>query len=232
VDFDLGDLFAEERRDILVTLELPPSSGAGPAQNAAIPAGFEIKGESLGVDKASSYCAHVRARGFSVEAKQFEETAKPGEGVELSVERQASIGKQDSHPQVVRHRNRHMMTKALEDARVCARGSDLAAARAKIDSVISEVSASPLTLQGDVTCLGLLGDLKACRKTLEHESVYRQRGVQMLSNCEVAHTYQRSCNSTPATEMYMNNVQRSYRSVFMEHVSGTANGSISLRHAH
>merc|ERR1712118_353309 len=114
LDVILGDLYAEERRDVLISMKLPEAASAGPA-------------------KLGNLCA----RGFSVLQTRFEGTA----GVDLNVDRQfggdaagdmMTAGQRHEH--VMRHHIRHIATKALEDGRAAARGGNLAQARRHLEA--------------------------------------------------------------------------------------------------
>jgi len=111
------------------------------------------------------------------------------------------------------------MTKALDAAHKCAHSSNLAAARKVIDEATASLNASPLTIQGDEVCIGLLKDLNECRANVEHEANYRMRGSQMLLNTCSAHTTQRAMNSGEMGQgMYLNARARGMRSMFSENV--------------
>jgi Mg-chelatase subunit ChlD len=196
---ELGDLFAEERRDILLTLALPSASD-------------------------SFLCGHLRARGFSVEAKKYEETANAGQGLELCVQRDPSPDEQECHPQVMRHRNRHLMTNALKQARGFAYQGDLVSATMAIDSATMNISASPLTATGDMACTGLIADLQECRGALGSIDMFQYHGAQLMSSCESAHLSQRSCNATMGSEMYMNAGAEAIRGLFQANLSSGNSG--------
>lgn len=92
VKVELGDLFAEERRDVLISLRLPA------AQNEAL--------QALG---------RLTASGFSVVQTRSEQELKP-----LMLERRAQVPETPGHPQVERHWNRHLTHDALERGRTAA----------------------------------------------------------------------------------------------------------------
>jgi len=167
---ELGDLFAEERRDVLLTLGLPGAPAEGP----------QVLGQ-------------VHARGFSVLAGCSEE-AKMAEGI--VVQRVAgSVGTAagSPHPLVERHRNRYDATEALGAARRAAHGGDLAAARQRLTVAAAALSASELTRQGDVASVGLLADVQECLADLESEEAYRQRASKKMASMELSHGQQRAC---------------------------------------
>lgn len=188
VRVDIGDLFAEERRDILVSLILPDAAAEGP----------QVLGQ-------------LRSRGFSVLARRTE-VADP---VSLTVERRADADLEGPcHMQVERHRNRHLATEALEAGRAAAQGGDLKGARRLLMAALEGLSASPLTVQGDAVCVGLLTDLNECVADLEHEQRYREYGSKKMNCMMGAHMKQRSCFGQDFSEQYSNVQMRSMKAAF------------------
>lgn len=194
----LGDLFAEERRDILISLKLPAADIEGVAK-----------------------IGHVRARGFSVLNTCFENTAQ----ADLSVDRQ-SLGDLMTaayrHPQVMLHQNRHLVTKALEDVRARAQGGDLGGARRLLEVACEALSASPLTIQGDADCLGLLADLNDCKADLRRDEDFRHKGSKKMACMAGAHGRQRGCGQD-YSEKYTNNRMHSMKMAFKERVKEEGN---------
>merc|ERR1712178_202031 len=104
LSIDVGDLFAEERRDILLELSLPQTSLEGL--------------DNLG---------RLHARAFSVLGTCMETT----DSFDLLIERGGAIAALQGHihPHVERHRNRYIASEALGSARATARRGNLAEAR-------------------------------------------------------------------------------------------------------
>mmetsp|Transcript_67647 Transcript_67647/g.174284 ORF Transcript_67647/g.174284 Transcript_67647/m.174284 type:complete len:633 (+) Transcript_67647:74-1972(+) len=185
---DIGDVFAEERRDILVALTLPQVAADGP--------------EMLG---------QLRVEGFSVSGKRTE-TAAP---VNLMVQRQAAADlAAPVHDQIERHRLRHAATEALEAGRAAAQRGDLAGARRLLTAAVEALSTSRLTASGDAACLGLLADLKDCFTDLQHEATYMASGSKKMACMQGAHTRQRAVTGSGSAETYTNTAMMSMKAVF------------------
>lgn len=196
VSIDLGDLFAEERRDILVELEVPLGDSKEPWPR------------SLG---------HLGARAFSVLHMRFEDAVRQ----ELLVLRLADGGEGGAAPcvpQVERHRCRYRATTALRTAQASAKAGRLDEARRGLEEAAEAISASPLAVQGDALCLALIADLRDCLKDMRHQAEYRSIGSKKMLNLEMGHGQQRSAN-TKSLECYTNTMQMTMKSAFKEHTS-------------
>jgi len=185
---NVGDLFAEERRDVLATFVVPEAQSEG-----------------------SSALGQVRARGFSVHARRSEETAS----FELVVQRQADAATSiDCHPQVMQHRMRIIATEALEAARKVAQQGSLSKARQYLLVASESLRASPLTVQGDEVCLRLLADINECSADLKHEEVYRCKGSKKMAAMHSSHGKQRSCYGQDFSKEYSNSTMRDMKTAF------------------
>merc|ERR1712232_504380 len=194
-NIELGDLFAEERRDILVELDVSPDSDKHEGEEHM----FAL--------------ATLSACGFSVLASRSE-NAGP---MILSVKRCADINDESScNPDVERHRCRYLTTEALKSARAVADCGDLNAARQRIKETLQHLEASAIAGEGDSLCLGLISDLNDCLKDLQNREVYTYSGSKKMSSYTRAHARQRAMNCE-ATEVYMNSCQMKMKSAFREH---------------
>jgi len=193
IRIDLGDLFAEERRDILIALTLPTAAAEGP----------QVLGQ-------------LQVNGFSVLARRTE-TAAP---LTLVVERQADADVTGPrHEQVERHWNRHIATEALESARREGQLGNLATARNLLAAASEALSASPLTASGDPVCTGLLADLNECLADLRHEEAYRAYGSKKMACMQGAHMKQRACFGQDFSSQYSNMTMKSTKAAFKGYVS-------------
>mmetsp|Transcript_144830 Transcript_144830/g.376862 ORF Transcript_144830/g.376862 Transcript_144830/m.376862 type:complete len:543 (-) Transcript_144830:201-1829(-) len=181
---EAADLFAEERRDILVVLKLPWASGADTDQ---------VLGQ-------------LSTRAFSVVMSRFE-TAGP---VDLIVRRQATVHALESNPHVERHRGRHLATEALTAARQAARRGQLTEARRLLSEAVSTLRESSLGSSGDSTILGLIESLVDCQNDLRDEDQYRRKGEKKMACTSMSHKTQRSMN-LGTTEMYGTQATRSMK---------------------
>jgi transcription initiation factor IIF auxiliary subunit len=175
---DLGDLYAEERRDILLKLSLPEASADGHEQFG---------------------CFHARA--FSVPGVCMETT----QSSPLLVERlsKSNVVQGDAHPQVQRHRNRYVASEALGAARAAARRGDLSGARKILQAASTRLSASSLAVQGCPLTAALLADVQECLDDLQTEYAYTCSGSKKMAYMEMAHTRQRTCGMS-TTQTYCN----------------------------
>jgi len=193
VQVDLGDLFAEERRDILVALTLPEVAEEGP----------QVLGQ-------------LKVNGFSVLARRTETVAPQT----LVLERRtgADAGRV-CHEQVERHWNRHTATEALELGRKAAQGGDLASARKILAAATETLGASPLVASGDPICIGLLADLNECLADLQHEEDYRSYGSKKMACMHGAHNKQRACYGQDFSNGYSNVMMKNVKMAFKGNVS-------------
>ncbi|CAE7893614.1 YAF9 [Symbiodinium sp. KB8] len=189
ITVELGDLFAEERRDILVALSLP-TVDEGAAQLQGI--------------------GRLEARGFSVVAKRSESDIK-AMAVERRADARADLPRAE---QVERHWNRHVANEALDEAQRTADGGNLQQARRILEDASATLGASPLVQSGDPVCLGLLSDLRECMADLNHREDYRQTGSKKMAMIGQKHSKQRSSNGVDTGVSYSNFTQKATRAAF------------------
>jgi len=187
--FDLGDLYAEENRDILFHLRLPPV-----AEDQDFP------------------IAKFLVKGFSVSNKAFEEEVQ-----ELSVARSADpqlVLQQQVNCNIVveRHMLRHLATTALERAAECARVGSLTQAQEVLQHAIDLFASSKLTKDGDEMLVHLLTDLQDLRKDFHQEASYASKGSKKAYVMQQMYCKQRSCGA--ASEFTSNVMQKEMRAMF------------------
>jgi hypothetical protein len=180
VTVDVGDLFAEERRDILVALSLPRVDTGG-----------------------DTVLGRLSASAFSVVALQSQTSApvvlallREGERGDSAAAAAAATAPRD--PQVERHRHRHRVTEAMDAARLAAGRGSLAEARARLTEELAALSASPLVAEGDALCLALLSNVKECLQHLQEERAYRDTGAKAMASIQRMHERQRGCGRVAA----------------------------------
>ena len=78
------------------------------------------------------------------------------------------------------HWNRYVTNEALENARMVADRGDLKQAREILDAASVTLGASPLVINGDQICLGLLSDLQEGKQIENHMFVIVCLGQQFL----------------------------------------------------
>jgi len=184
ITISIDDLYAEERRDILVELALLPTELEGP--------------QTLGF---------LSARGFSILAKRTEEVAPAKFDVHRRAEAQV-VRDAPCHPQVERHQNRHLTTEALEAARRAARTGDLPMARSALNAAITAIGGSSLAGNGDSASLGFLADLNECLADLRNQEDYFSKGSKKMACMKGSHEKQRKCAGMGFSEAYTNNRTR------------------------
>jgi hypothetical protein len=168
VSIDVGDLYAEERRDIPIELSLPEATSDEP--------------NTIG---------RLHARGFSVGDSRSETTGQTDLAVERLEDAPTDFG--HAHPQVQRHRNRYSASEALEQARAAARRGELEAARKLVSDAIKELQGSSLAVAGCQFTATLLADLEDCRKDMENDFTYSTTGSKKLAMFSRSHQTQRTC---------------------------------------
>mmetsp|Transcript_113265 Transcript_113265/g.283699 ORF Transcript_113265/g.283699 Transcript_113265/m.283699 type:complete len:823 (+) Transcript_113265:57-2525(+) len=181
---ELGDLYGEERRDILVTLALPQA-----------------------IVEEQQFLGYLHASGFSVRSLCTEATEKMSLTIQRcspGAPRDGAAGERRSHEQVERQRNRCLAVRALDGARAAAHARDLPQARKLLRDAISVFEASWLLRAGDDTLAGLLRDLKACLDNMDHEVLFEDVGSKTISIMLGAHERQRACFGLDSTAQYAN----------------------------
>lgn len=178
VSIDLEDLYAEERRDILLSINLPAADTEGP----------QVLGQ-------------FEAKGFSVLGRCTETTPSTA----LTVNRRPGVGKESSrHPQVERHWNRQLAMEALERGRAAAQGGNLGFARQLLAEAREAVGTSSLTYNGDEASLRLVLDLEDCERDLCDHKTYTGSGSKKMAMMRGAHGKQRAAYGQEFSKAYTN----------------------------
>jgi hypothetical protein len=206
LSIDLGDLFAEERRDILLSLSVPEA----PAEGEQV----------LGL---------LRARGFSVLQSRSEDVNPIKMIVQRSADaREASV----TNPQVACHQNRYLATTALETARAAGGRGEFSVAQRCLEAASERISASNLAVQGDIMTLNMLTDIRECLKDFKHQQAQRsyaesQRSQTYVCNkmasMSMCHERQRACG-TASSYNYTNAVSRTMGKTAYEFTSSSKRG--------
>lgn len=189
----IGDLFAEERRDILIALTLP----------AAVHDGSEAVGQ-------------LHARGFSLLSVSTEETA----GDEIRVERRGGAAATRSprccNKHVLLHKNRYIATEALQAARELAERNDLLGAQQRLKVAAEAIGNSPL--HGDAACVRLVTDLEDCARDLQGRDTFMSHGSKKMAAMKMSHGTQRVCFGAEFSEAYANPSMKAMSASFKENV--------------
>lgn len=161
----LGDLFAEERRDVLVTVALP-----------------------LATTEGSQTLATLSAEGMSVLNDQLEQHLQS-----LDIDRMVHPVSVEKHPQVVKHGLRHLATSAMAAARAAADRGALGEGRRLLQQAADTLASRPAALQGDAICSGLSTDVTNCLYHMREQQVYHSTGSKTLTCVMGSHRQQRTC---------------------------------------
>jgi len=164
ITLDLGDLYCEEERDIVVSLQIPAIS-ANPAWHAMV---CTLEYFDAVHHAPSAALAHVQL-------------ARPEA---LSEEEAAALDER-----VMEHEARISAAAALAQANELGRRGDYAGARGVLDGRMASLGAmhqSPMVQQ-------LSSDMASCRAGFEDERVFRTWGGKQTSNYSMGHMQQRSC---------------------------------------
>jgi hypothetical protein len=165
----LRDLYVEERRDVLVELDVPAAVGAV---------------TTLG---------YLRVRGFSLTSNAYENLGP----VAVVVDRGETAGAED--PFVARHASRWRASDALERSRHTAAAGDLSSARSELEAAIVHVQGTALAQGGDSRVLGYVQDMQECMRDLRDRDQYLRVGSKKMACMGEAHSKQRSYNAKMLT---------------------------------
>jgi len=188
---DLGDLFAEERRGILLALSLSDA-----------PEGQQVLGT-------------LRAHGFSVSTNRSEDV-KP---IEVIIQRSASVGEATvTNPHVACHQNRYLATTALETARAAGGRGEFTAAQSCLEAAAGRIAASDLAVQGDLLTLDLLADIRECLDDFRHQSHRSQAVYNKMASMSHGHERQRACG-TKSSYSYANMTSRKMAKTAFEYTN-------------
>jgi uncharacterized protein YegL len=168
-ELDLGDLYGEEERDVLVEVSLPNLS----SENL----------EFVALDCKVSYANVLESSLDVVEAS----------GV---VRRPNELTPSDKVPnsQITQQRNRIVAAEALERANAEAEKGRLAEGKWLLQRAMDDMTERVQFLIGDdtVATTALMDDLKECKESLANRSVYNKRGRMRMKAKVQGHWNQRS----------------------------------------
>lgn len=190
VDIELGDLYAEERRDILVHLRIP-MAGVLASQG-----GREVLGR-------------LRGRAFNVRALRSDELAE----VKLCLQRSPGLEPGGCHPCLERHRNRFVATEVLKESRRAAKRGHIDEALRLLSAAAEALGSSSLAAAGDQATLSLIADISECMADLRRQESNSATVFKKMTCLQQGHSMQR-CANMAATEVYGNSVSRTTKALF------------------
>jgi len=194
IELSLGDVYAEEEKDLVLQLSLP-------ALAAPLAEGEGEAGEGGG-----AVCLKATLRYYSVPASRFETSEAT-----LTIQRPAATpAQQPLNEKLEEQRVRVNVAEAMQQAAEWADGGRLEEGRAllqkcRLASLASAASASP-------ACEALVADLRRVETGYEDAAQYRQWGGKMSKMSAMSHAQQRSTHATGG--MYENASKRSSKKLW------------------
>lgn len=171
---NVGDLYAEEERDFLVTVNVP-------------------------IDDSNDSMSLLNVRGLyrdpiTKEMIALEETS------EVKIER-PDIGRElVVSIEVDRQRNRLQAAEAMAEARVAAERGNLSAAVSVLDNCHKTLSESVSAQARDRLCVALSAELKEMKERMANQHVYEQSGRAYVLSGLSSHSSQRATTRGDSTE--------------------------------
>ncbi|XP_045827920.1 E3 ubiquitin-protein ligase WAV3 [Trifolium pratense] len=171
---NVGDLYAEEERDFLVTVNIPVD---GSNDEMSL---LNVKG---------LYRDHISKEMVALEETSDVKIERPNIGRELVV----SI-------EVDRQRNRLRAAEAIAEARAAAERGELSAAVSVLDSCHKILSESVSAKAGDRLCIALSAELKEMQERMANQHVYEQSGRAYVLSGLSSHSAQRATTRGDSTD--------------------------------
>ncbi|KAH8499442.1 hypothetical protein H0E87_018082 [Populus deltoides] len=175
---DVGDLYAEEERDFLVTVNIP------------------VDGTS---DEMSLLKVSCTYRDPMTKVMMTLEEASL-----VKIQRPEITGTQVVSMEVDRQRNRLRAAEAMAEARAAAENGDLVRAVSVLESCGKALSETASTRAGDRLCIALCAELKEMQERMASRQVYETSGRAYILSGLSSHSWQRATargDSTDSTNL-------------------------------
>lgn len=172
-----GDLYAEEERDFLVTVNVP------------------VDGSSAETSLLSVRCV------FRDPITKEMVSQEPNE---VKIQRPEVTRQQLVSIEVDRQRNRHRAADAMAEARAAAENGDLAGAVSILESCRRSLSETASAQTGDQLCTALCAELKEMQERMANRRVYEESGRAYVLSGLSSHSWQRATargDSTDSTSL-------------------------------
>lgn len=184
---NLGDIFSEESKDIVVNVSLPQCT---PTDTVDV--------------------VRVNLEYFSIIDNNFHKhtaIAKISRPQNVPVDQKPNM-------ELDKQRNRLLSADALLLARNLGERGDLDRARANVTEAIDRIRASPS--MDDPFCRGLVTDLRLCLDNLVDTRTYQTKGSKMINNYWTSNAYQRSAGAdeSEAQQVYSSKMRSAMKSRF------------------
>nr|KYP68550.1 hypothetical protein KK1_022181 [Cajanus cajan] len=172
---NVGDLYAEEERDFLVTVNVP-------------------------VDKSSDEMSLLIVRGLYRDSITKEMVALE-EASEVKIQRpDVRNGELVVSIEVDRQRNRLRAAEAMSEARVAAERGDLSTAVSVLDTCHKALSETVSAQAGDRLCVSLSAELKEMQERMANQRIYEQSGRAYVLSGLSSHSWQRATARGDSTD--------------------------------
>ncbi|XP_048233951.1 E3 ubiquitin-protein ligase WAV3 isoform X2 [Ricinus communis] len=175
---DVGDLYAEEERDFLVTINVPVDRSSDQMSLLKVGCVYKdpITKNVLTLDRASL----------------------------VKIQRPEKIGAQVVSMEVDRQRNRLRAAEAMAEARAAAENGDLARAVSVLESCYKSLSETASAQAGDRLCVAICAELKEMQERMANRQVYEASGRAYVLSGLSSHSWQRATargDSTDSTSL-------------------------------
>lgn len=174
----VGDLYAEEERDFLVTINIPVVASSYEMSLVKVRCVYRdpITKEMVNVEEAS----------------------------EVMIQRPEVVGELIVSMEVDRQRNRLHAAEAMSEARVAAENGDLVGAVSVLESCRRALSESASAQAGDRLCASLSAELKEMQERMGNRRAYEESGRAYVLSGLSSHSWQRATargDSTDSTSL-------------------------------
>ncbi|KAI5322335.1 PREDICTED: Zinc finger [Prunus dulcis] len=174
----VGDLYAEEERDFLVTINIPVVASSYEMSLVKVRCVYRdpITKEMVNVEEAS----------------------------EVMIQRPEVVGELIVSMEVDRQRNRLHAAEAMSEARVAAENGDLVGAVSVLESCRRALSESASARAGDRLCASLSAELKEMQERMGNRRAYEESGRAYVLSGLSSHSWQRATargDSTDSTSL-------------------------------
>ncbi|CAI9111712.1 OLC1v1012002C1 [Oldenlandia corymbosa var. corymbosa] len=167
-NIDVGDLYAEEEKDFVVTVKVPAEEISSSELETAL-----LKVRCVNNDPLTKELMTVRSE-------------------EVRIRRPEEVNRQeDVCVEVDRQQNRLLAMEAMELARAAAEKGDLSAAESILEKCLKKLSESVSAKSHDFLCLGLEAELKEIKQKLPSRDVYEASGRAYMRSGLSSHAWQK-----------------------------------------
>ncbi|KAH7279325.1 hypothetical protein KP509_37G014900 [Ceratopteris richardii] len=182
---ELGDLYAEEQRDILVELQLP----AFMSSNEAMPMPL-LEAGCLYEEPVTREVNHISAEKLHIDRPLASKEVR--QVVSLEVDRQ---------------RNRLRVAAVIAEARLLADEGNFEAAQSRLQTVRMQLEDSPSARAGDQLCTVLDFELKEMYERMASRQLYERSGRAYLLSAQSSHLRQRATTRGDSLDGFMHDYQ-------------------------